>query len=240
MSLETLDDYLVGIVLGVRFRPNFSIEDQLGKITDDILFSKDALFSPDKFPMVQHGLNEKALVNEETGDRLNINNSNIVLQVHMPGSFGPADVPKVIQAFDRQVIKGLMHRYAIRDIARVGLVRRFVIDLEGLANTFVDKTIGKTLEGVNDINLRFSKKLPIDIALIKREVNDYYNVIFNIIKKAYEQEIYISIDFQQYFVPPLNASSEMQFEKFVSEAEKFALKRCLPWLRENYIEAKAS
>ena len=35
--LDTLDNYLVGIALGIRFRANFSIEDQLGKITDTIL-----------------------------------------------------------------------------------------------------------------------------------------------------------------------------------------------------------
>lgn len=57
--LETLEDYLVGLVVGMRYRPNFSVEDQLGKIMDDILYGREAFFNPQVFPMVEHGLNGK-------------------------------------------------------------------------------------------------------------------------------------------------------------------------------------
>ena len=38
--IEKTNDYLIGIALGIRFRANFSIEDQLGKIVDTILKRK--------------------------------------------------------------------------------------------------------------------------------------------------------------------------------------------------------
>jgi hypothetical protein len=36
--IENLEDYLSGIVFGIRFRPYFSIEDKFGEITDKILY----------------------------------------------------------------------------------------------------------------------------------------------------------------------------------------------------------
>ena len=112
------------------------------------------------------------------------------------------------------------------------------MELKDLADSFVDKTIGKTLEGVNDINLRFSKKLPVPMSLVKEAVNDYFNAIFNIIKKADRDEIFISVDFQQHFNPVLSTVQEMNFKNFISEADSFSTKRCLPWLKQNYLEGQ--
>jgi hypothetical protein len=34
--IEKIDQYLIGLAIGIRFRANFSIEDQFGKIVDTI------------------------------------------------------------------------------------------------------------------------------------------------------------------------------------------------------------
>ena len=38
--------YLVGIVIGIKFRPNFSAEDRIGSILDAILYSENSYFNP--------------------------------------------------------------------------------------------------------------------------------------------------------------------------------------------------
>jgi|GEM_PF-698776 len=237
--IENLEDYLVGIVVGIRFRANFTIEDQLGKIVDTILYSNDSFFNPNIFPHVRAGVCQKHLVNPETDDRLTIDNSNFVLEIQFENENGfmKSDYKKILENFDREIIKGVMTRYKIQQILRTGLIKRYLFPFKNLATSFVDKTIGKTLEGVNDINLSFSKKIPTPEAMAQRDVNDWCNAIFNIIKKADSNEIFMSIDYQLYYNPFLEKASEIKFIPFVNAAESFNQKKYLPWLNTNYMEA---
>ncbi len=49
--IDSLDDFIVGFAIGIRYRANFSIEDQLGKIADKILYSRKSFFNPIIFPL---------------------------------------------------------------------------------------------------------------------------------------------------------------------------------------------
>ena len=42
--IDKVDENLVGMVMGIRFRANFSIEDQVGQMVDHLLYSKKAFF----------------------------------------------------------------------------------------------------------------------------------------------------------------------------------------------------
>ena len=44
--INNLSEYLIGFAAGIRFRANFSIEDQLGKILDTILYAQKSYFNP--------------------------------------------------------------------------------------------------------------------------------------------------------------------------------------------------
>ena len=43
--IDNLDINLTGIAIGVRFRANFAIEDELGSIVDKIVYKKGSLVS---------------------------------------------------------------------------------------------------------------------------------------------------------------------------------------------------
>ncbi len=233
--IADLTEYLTGIAIGIRYRINFSVEDQLGRILDQILYSKDSFFNPGVFPRaLTTNVNEKRLINENTGDQLIINNSNIILEIGFGDSFEPSDMSDIIEAFHGQLVDGIMKTYRITEINRVGLIHRYLYKKEDLAKTFIDKTIGGTLEGINDINLTFSKKIPEQEALVQKDVNDYYNVIFNVIKKADRQELFMSIDYQKYFDPFLQSSSTLEFPQFVEKAIAFNKGNYQSWLTKNY------
>ncbi|MGD9874406.1 MAG: hypothetical protein AB7T27_09045 [Kiritimatiellia bacterium] len=235
--IDRLEDYMVGIATGVRFRANFSIEDQLGQIVDRILYSRNSYFNPSIFPIVRGNVGQKTLSNDDTADKLQIDNSNIILELQFGTRFSAADLDEIHHQFEEEIIKGVMKTFAIKEIMRLGYITRYVFPMQELAKTFVDKTIGKTLGGVNDINLRFSKKLAIDEALVKAAVNDHNNAIFNIIKKADRDEIFMSVDFQTYYDPFLPGAAEIEFEPFIKQAQSFTSRKYLPWLNANYIEA---
>lgn len=233
--ITNLDNYLVGIVIGIRYRANFSIEDSLGAIVDKILYDKKAFFSPKIFPLVQNTGNGKVLLNDKNSDRLTINNSNIVLDVLFDGSFEKEDCEQLIDKFYEQIIEGIMKQYKITEIIRIGIVKRYLFQLEDLAESFINKTIGNTLDGINDINLRFSKKIPTSEAMVHLEVLDYSNVIFNIIKQSDKNELFVSMDYQKYFDPFLSSVSELKYEEFIKTMNNFNKNNYLNWLNNNYL-----
>lgn len=240
---KDLDKYLIGLIIGIKYRPNFAIEDQLGKITDSILYDKNSFFSPEIFPHVQNNVGKKTLLNYDTGDNLQIDNTNIILTINFhdnePTGFKIADYGKIISNFQKQIMKKAMCKFGLNEISRVGIVRKYSFPLEKLPKTFAHKTIGSTLGGVNDINLNFSKKEPMPKSAIQKNVSDYCNVIFNIIKPK-TNELFISIDYQWFYIPFLEKVNDIKFEPFEKSANDFNKKKFLPWLNKNYIQEETS
>jgi hypothetical protein len=167
---------------------------------------------------------------------MTINNSNIVLDISFSDTFKKEDYNEIVKRFNEDVIEGVMKKYKITEINRIGLIKRYLFDLEDLAESFIDKTIGKTLEGVNDINLQFSKKFPTAEGLIKEDIYDYTNAIFNIIKHSDAKELFMSIDYQKYFDPFLTNVDQMKFMDFAKSVDGFNSKSYLPWLNKNYLD----
>ncbi|EIM65319.1 hypothetical protein [Desulfobacter postgatei] len=236
--IENLSEYLIGVAAGIRFRANFSIEDQLGKILDTILYAQDSYFNPKVFPRVANNVGQRIMYNSATDDKLSIDNSNFILEIQFGSKdgFNSSEYDEILKNFNDQIIQGVMSEFKIQQIIRIGLVNRYLFPLDDLAQSFVDKTIGETLEGVNDINLSFSKKMPVPEAFVKRDVNDYCNAIFNIIKKSDLDEIFMSIDYQLCYSPPLEKASHIKFAPFMDSAQSFVTNQYLPWLNTNYVE----
>jgi len=236
--IENLNEYLLGIVIGIRYRVNFALEDQLGKIVDQILYSDNAFFNPKIFPLVYNNISEKILINEETNNKLTINNSNVVLEIYFDDKVTIDDLDNIYDAFNKEIINNVLKKNKVTEINRTGIVHRYLFKIEELADEFVDKTIGSTLEGINDINLQFSKKYISEEGLIKKGVNDYYSAIFNVVKRADKNELLMSIDYQKYFDPFLTSSTEIEFKDFVKRTNNFNAKTYLTWLNKNYGELK--
>ena len=236
--INSLNDYIIGFAAGIRFRANFSIEDQLGKILDTILYSDNSYFSPKVFPKVSGGVGQKIMYNPVTQDQLRIDNSNFILEIQfgLDEGFNANEYNNILENFNKHIIKEVMSKFNIQQIVRIGLVNRYLFTLNDLAQSFVDKKIGKTLEGVNDINLSFSKKMPVPESLVKRDVNDWSNFIFNIIKKADTEEIFMSVDYQLCYSPFLEKANQISYPPFLKAAQGFIQDRYLPWLNTNYVE----
>lgn len=233
--IEDLNKHLMGVAIGVRFRANFSIEDQLGSIVDQIIYAKNAFFNETVFPLAENHVNQKVLINNVTGDKLTINNSNITLEINFGERFNIDNLDELIEKFDSEIIDGVLKKYKITQFVRVGFIKRYLFDIEILAKNFLKNTIGSTIDGINDIDLRFSKKFPVPTSLVKKDIYDYENVIFNIIKRSDKEEIFISVDFQKYFLPHLESTSGIEFLNFIDKANNFSSKNYLNWLNKNYL-----
>ncbi len=229
--IQKLDTYLNGIVLGVRFRPNFILEDKSGEIIDAILYSKNTIFSTEVFPEVETSVEGKTLFNRDSEDSFKINHANVVLQIQFKekSKFNRHDASAILENFHSQILNGVLNKYKVEDIVRMGYVQKYTVGNKELAKNFVKMTVGD-LAGVDDINLRFSKKIPLETSLVKKDILDYDNAIFNIIKKADGEEISVSLDYQSFFQPFLLDSSSIPYKQFLDKANKFSSNIFSDWL----------
>lgn len=234
--IKDLDEHLAGIAIGINFRPNFIIEDKFGQIIDLILFSKKSILTPKIFPGIQNEVNYKILINRETQDQLSIDASNIILQIHFheKSLFQKSDTKNIIKHFEDQIIKNVMKEFSIQQIKRLGFLKKYIIKDTTLEKNFIKKTIGNKLSDVSDINLNFSKKIPIKESISNKDINDFDNVIFNIIKRSEKKTMFMAVDYQSYFKPPLQKYYDIPFKKFITKANDFINKNYLKWLNENY------
>jgi len=230
--ISNLNDYLESIVIGIRYRANFSIADNFGNILDEILYSKGAFFNQDFFPLVLHSkADEKVLFNEDNKNSITINSSNVIIELH---NVNKLNLKKIIESFKSQIIFGVMKKYKITQINRIGFINRYIFKEKILADNFIEKTIGETLEGIKDINLQFSRKYTISEALVKKDIYDYYNAIYNVIKRANKDELFISVDFQKFYEPVLESTSLIKYDQFIDKAYIYNSEDFLSWLNNNY------
>lgn len=234
-KITDINSSLISFVIGVRFRPNFSIEDKLGNILDRVLYDKKTYFTPQVFSKVQNDVNRKTLFNPETGNYLSIDSENIILDFSLPDDSKNELISEIANAFNNQIIDGILKDFSITQINRIGYLKRYVINVEGLAKNFVDKAIGSSLDNVNDINLKFSKKIVDPTAIAKKDINDYVNVIYNIVKRSDDNDkLLITLDYQKYFLPFLERSTQTEFEKFIKKGDEYNSKVLVEWLNKHF------
>lgn len=192
--IEDIEKYKAGYAIGIRYRKTFMIADNLGAITDEILQSKKSKFGCNVFPYIQHLTKEEdSLYDLETDNRLNIGVSNIVLDIKDPKRLSLEDG---IEGYKTTIIDNIMPSFSIGYIQRIGYIKRYIVKDKEIISNFVKSTVGKGFSDVNDVNLQFSKRIPIGLSIAKQGVENYHNVIINIIKKNNLDEIFVSVDFQ--------------------------------------------
>jgi hypothetical protein len=197
------------------------------------------------FPIVFNTTAETRLEDEKTGDSFIINSTDVILTcnldnpiVNPDSKFSPKikldTLDELNKNYEIEIINGIMKDFKFNRIRRIGYVNRYIFNIADLADKFTKKTVGDTIGGINDINLRFSKKYPTPKAIAKKSVNDYHNLIFSVIKKADKDEIFISVDYQAYFDPALESIRDMNFLDFITSMEKYNLDTFLQWLNKHY------
>lgn len=238
--IEKLDDNLVGIAIGIRFTQNFSIQDHYGSIADKILYSENSLFGPVVFPKLTTPPSEQLiLINEENEDKFVFDKSNVILEINFSenSAFSQDKLKDLINAYEDQVIKGILKELSISRLVRVGYIRKYQFDDNELLDSLVSRVSGDVTQKINDINIRFSKRIPLGKSVALREKNDYKNSIFTIIKKSdQDNKIIITVDYQRFYVPKLSTSSQIKFKTFIEEAESFNSQEVLKWLNNYYLE----
>jgi hypothetical protein len=232
--INDLNKYVVSSLIGIRFQANFGFSENSGALFDEILYSKNSYFNPKFFPQVNTGVKDRTLYNDSTRNRLRVDTSNIVFEL-FDNSFDV--LQENLDYFKKDLIEDYFVEYGLTRIQRIGLIYRYIIPHKELAKSLIDRTIGKQIENIEDISLKFSKKKFSNSILNKGE-GDYQNVIYNINKEVGNDEIYLSIDFQNYYNPLLKETSQINFDKFLEVVNRYNRVNVKDWLNNSFTNEK--
>ncbi len=206
------------LAFGIRFRPNFKIEDELGSIIDEILYeSNSKVFTPKNFPFTRNGINEKILINNDTGNYLLINNSNIILEIKSDTHISTDDINKV---FEKDILETILKNRKVTAINRIGYLRRTFVEESSITKELIKKSINITEKELLDFNINFSIKKPILESIAKKGINDFYTIINNISKEPGKGNFILSVDVQRNFQPLVEKYEQLKFSNFITDATK--------------------
>ncbi|MFH1365921.1 MAG: hypothetical protein ABIG99_00810 [Patescibacteria group bacterium] len=222
-----LKQKIVGITFGIRFNRSFRVPEISGEIIDDILYGNKTPFGTKFFPQVQETAREKTLFNNKTNEYLRINTDDIILGIEVKDNFEEKFnwiKNEVLNYFKDTLFKD----YGLKNIRRVGIVFSHKVEKDTNLDSAIKVLTKDKINGVDNINISFSKKLAATEALYRKDVTDYKNTIYNIIEM--ESAILAELDFQYYYNPPIEDLRECFVDKILSDAKTFLEGNYYNWL----------
>jgi len=221
---------LQGFVFGIRVSKSFYLEDKMGAIIDELLYTKDSAFGPSLFPTVQEGQGAKMLYNQTTGDKLTVTHSDFIFEYTVKNDFDK-EFKKYLDAFKNIVTKQIFKNFDVHYIARFGFIVKSELAKNDAITNSVHDIIKQSHNGFtpDSYSLRFNvkEKKPLKIKDIVTE--DFDNIIVTYDKTNEDSQLTFSVDYQKYFKPELNSiiESTITFEDFCkSSYDKYKKTYC--------------
>lgn len=196
---------LTKFAFGIRFCKGFHVEDQLGAIVDEILYSKDSKFNETLFPELQRANGARRLINNNQNCCLTISSTDIIFEYQVKYDF-KKEFEEFLTEFEYRILKKIFNSYKINNILRFG----FIIGAELCDKDELLKSISQTIhthygETPNDsISLRFNivQKKPLKIG--KEITQDFDNTIITYDKEKTDSNLIFAVDYQKFFNPSLD------------------------------------
>ena len=235
--MEELKNYLSGIAIGVKFRNNYTINDHLGSIADTLLFSKNGgLLNYITFPNHASNLDssEITLLNRSTGDNLTVNMNNIILDMNFSEKIPKEKSTELTDEFFNALTKKIYKIVNIREIRRVGLVHKYLIDDTSSAKAIQKKFKDITFDDASSVTVNFSKKIILPNSKIAKDYNDYENVICTLsITNEKREEYFFQVDYQHVYDPRLDSVIDIQYDKFIERAVYYNSDIISQWIKKH-------
>jgi len=196
---------LTGFAFGIRIVKSFSIEDKLGAIIDEILYSDKSEFNEKIFTDLNENHNTKVLFNRNVeGNRFTITPRDFIFDYNIQNSFD-SEYQKYLDSYVEVITKRIFSNFKINNIARFGFIIKSDLDDKDQLLQEVSEIIKKH-KGMDDsLSLRFNvvtkKPLKMNNDFI---TEDYDNEIITYNKQNPTSPLSFSVDYQKYFKPELN------------------------------------
>jgi len=210
---------LTGFALGIRTVRSFKVEDKLGSIVDEILYSKNSKFNEKLFPEVRENYNTKLLFDPIKLNRFKITPQDFIFEYNIEKDF-EKDLELYLNSFKSIILDKLFSEFNIKNIQRFGFVVKTELDKnDKFLNEISDKI--KEHKGTDDsISLRFNVVTKRPLKLEKIITEDYDNEIITYDRPDAKSKLSFSVDYQKYFKPVLNiiGDATVPFDTFCNNS----------------------
>ena len=197
---------LIKFAFGIRFCKGFHVEDQLGAIVDEILYSRDSKFNEKLFPELQRANGIRRLTNNNQNCYFTISPTDVIFEYQVIYDF-KKEFEEFLIEFENRILKKVFNTYKINNIIRYGFIIGAELSEEDKLLKSVSQVIHTNYEGVpNDsISLRFNiiQKNPLKIG--KEVTQDFDNTIITYDKEKKDSKLIFAVDYQKFFNPSLDS-----------------------------------
>ena len=221
---------LTGFAFGIRTVKSFSVEDKLGAIIDEILYSDKSEFNEKFFTEVRENHNTKLLFDPKGLNKFTITPRDYIFEYNIKTSFDK-EFKKFLTSYVDILIKQVFKTYNIKNISRFGFIVKAELTEKDKLLKEVSEII-KNHKGVDEsLSLRFNVLTKKPLKLPKIVTEDYDNEIVTYDKPNSESPLSLSVDYQKYFKPELNIIEDatQDFETFCNNTLKV--------FKETYLES---
>ena len=198
MELNKNLEKIKSIIIGIRYKKSFKINDISGSIIDYIFDDNGSPFDRKIFPRIEEvSGGDKRLYNPNTDEYWSISPDDMILQLSCDDGFD-----KCFNLLENKVIpfiEKLFKDFEIKNIIRFGTVY-----VHEFSKAQIDFEFLKTLRNelpfeIEDLKLSFSKKSELESSIFRKDINDYENVNYRLFLGS--DLTGILGDFQHYYVP---------------------------------------
>lgn len=220
------------IAFGVRYEPQWRIMDYMGSLIDEILRTPGTPFGPERFTHSRREADEQILINNETEERLRFNATDTILEIRID-SYDLKDILAIAVEFENRVLDILREKVRLRKILRYGMLFKFKECSSELSSKPIEHFIDNDFKNTNTLDLRFSRRLAQDEAMVKSGVNDYRNLIYRFVQND-NSKVFITFDYQEYFDPMLDRDEweKRKFSEFVNRGLEYYDGQFSSWLKK--------
>ena len=219
---------LMQFAFGIRFSKGCHVEDQLGAIVDEILYSSDSKFNEQLFPELQRANGARRLINNSTNCALTISPTDIIFEYKVTSDF-EKELNEFLGEFENRIIDKVFSKYKINNIVRFGFIIGAELSKEDELLQSISSDIEKYygVEPKDSISFRFNivEKRPLKIG--KEITQDFDNTIITYDKGGADSKFSFAVDYQKFFNPSLDKviDAPMSYSSFCKKCYKSYQKR---------------
>ena len=234
--MDDINDYLAGIAIGVRFRNNYSIEDCYGAISDTLLYSnKNGVLNHITFPYQSKGVGHSELrLQSDSGNSLVININNIIIDINFSQKIPKEKAQNVIDEYFNALTEKIYKIVNIKEVRLIGIVYKYIIDDAKSAKALRNNLKKVTFDDASSISVNFSKKLILPDSKLKKEHNDYENIICTLsMNNESKENYYFQVDYQHIYSPRLASIIDIPYADFADKVKRYNANTISRWIKEH-------
>lgn len=204
-----------GFAFGIRTVRSFSVEDRLGAIVDEILYSDSSEFNEKMFPEVRDNHNTKLLLDPIKHNKFTITPQDFIFEYNVLNNF-QSEFDRYLNNFNQIVINKVFDQFKIKNISRFGFIIKSELEVKDKFLQEISSVIKKHKGDDDSLAMRFNVITKKPLTLPSMITEDYDNEIVTYDRTNSESPLIFSVDYQKYFKPELNiiADATVSFDKF--------------------------